>query len=49
MDHVRRRLARDHETLTASTEAMIHVALIDNLAKRITDETTPPAAEPTRT
>ena len=36
-----RRLARDYETLTASSEAMIHVASIDNLAKRITDETTP--------
>ncbi|WP_424862681.1 IS5 family transposase [Streptomyces sp. MMS24-I29] len=35
-----RRLARDYETLTASSEAMIHVASIDNLAKRITDETT---------
>lgn len=36
-----RRLARDYETLTASSEAMIHVASIDNLAKRITDATTP--------
>lgn len=36
-----RRLARDYETLTASSEAMIHVASIGNLAKRITDETTP--------
>ena len=36
-----RRLARDYETLTASSEAMIHLASIDNLAKRITDETTP--------
>ena len=36
-----RRLTRDYETLTASSEAMIHVASIDNLAKRITDETTP--------
>ncbi len=36
-----RRLARDYETLTTSSEAMIHVASIDNLAKRITDETTP--------
>jgi transposase len=35
------RLARDCETLTASSEAMIHLASIDNLAKRITDETTP--------
>ena len=36
-----RRLARDYETLPASSEAMIHIASIDNLAKRITDETTP--------
>ncbi|MEU0634486.1 IS5 family transposase [Streptomyces sp. NPDC005989] len=36
-----RRLARDYETLTTSSEAMIYVASIDNLAKRITDETTP--------
>ncbi|WPW33309.1 transposase [Streptomyces atratus] len=36
-----RRLARDYETLTTSSEAVIHVASIDNLAKRITDETTP--------
>lgn len=36
-----RRLARDFETLTASSEAMIHIASIDNLAKRITDETAP--------
>ncbi|MFJ8542094.1 IS5 family transposase [Streptomyces sp. NPDC093586] len=36
-----RRLVRDYETLTASSEAMIHIASIDNLAKRITDETTP--------
>jgi hypothetical protein len=36
-----RRLARDYETLPASAEAMIQVASIDNLTKRITDETTP--------
>jgi transposase len=36
-----RRLARDYETLTASSEAMIHIASIDNFSKRITDETTP--------
>ena len=36
-----RRLARDYETLPASSEAMIHIASIDNLARRITDETTP--------
>lgn len=36
-----RRLARDYETLLASSETMIHVASIDNLTKHITDETTP--------
>lgn len=35
-----RRLARDYETLPPSSEAMIHVASIDNLTKRITDEKT---------
>ncbi len=38
---MRRRLARDYETLTASSEALIHIASVDNLARRITDETTP--------
>ncbi len=38
---LRRRLARDYETLPASSEAMIHIASIDNLTKRITDEATP--------
>jgi transposase len=36
-----RRLARDYETLPASAEAMIHVAMIDNVSRRITGETTP--------
>jgi transposase len=36
-----RRLARDYETLPASSEAMIHLAMIDNVSRRITDETTP--------
>jgi transposase len=36
-----RRLARDYETLPASSEAMIHLAMIDNVSKRITDESTP--------
>ncbi len=36
-----RRLARDYETLPASSEAMIHISMIDNVSKRITDETTP--------
>ncbi|MGJ6970158.1 IS5 family transposase [Streptosporangium sp. G11] len=36
-----RRLARDYETLPTSSQAMIHIASINNLTKRITDETTP--------
>jgi transposase len=36
-----RRLVRDYETLTSSSVAMIHIAMIDNVSKRITDETTP--------
>jgi transposase len=36
-----RRLVRDYETLPASSEAMIHIAMIDNVSKRITDEATP--------
>jgi transposase len=36
-----RRLARDYETFPASSEAMIHLAMIDNVSKRITDETIP--------
>jgi transposase len=36
-----RRLARDYETLNESSEAMIHLAMIDNVSKRITDEATP--------
>ena len=35
-----RRLARDYEVLDSSSEAMIHIASIDNLARRITDENT---------
>jgi transposase len=35
-----RRLVRDYETLTSSSEAMIHVAMIDNMARRATKETT---------
>ena len=35
-----RRLARDNETLDSSSEAMIHIASIDNLTRRITGETT---------
>lgn len=40
-----RRLARDYQTLTASSEATIHIASVDNLARRITDETTPPPVQ----
>lgn len=36
-----RRLARDYGTLPSSSEAMIYVAMIDNVGKRITGETTP--------
>jgi hypothetical protein len=36
-----RRLARDYETLASSSEALIHLAMIDNVSKRITDESTP--------
>ena len=36
-----RRLARDYETLPESSEAMIQLAMIDNVSKRITGETTP--------
>ena len=36
-----RRLVRDYETLPASAEAMITIAMIDNVSRRITDETTP--------
>jgi len=36
-----RRLARDYETKAGSSRAMIHLAMTDNLAKRITGETQP--------
>jgi transposase len=36
-----RRLDRDFETLPESSEAMIQIAMIDNVSKRITGETTP--------
>ena len=36
-----RRLARDYETLPASSEAIIHLAMINNMTRRLTDETTP--------
>jgi transposase len=36
-----RRLTRDYETLDESSEAMIQIAMIDNVSKRISDEATP--------
>ena len=36
-----RRLARDYETLPARSEAMIHVAMIGLMTRRLTGETTP--------
>jgi transposase InsO family protein len=36
-----RRLARDYETLAGSPEAMIQSAMIDNIGKRMTDESAP--------
>jgi hypothetical protein len=36
-----RRLTRDYETRPDSSEAMIHIAMIDNVSRRITDESTP--------
>ena len=36
-----RRLARDYETLPGHSEAMIHIAMIDNMARRLTGESTP--------
>nr|WP_247663137.1 transposase [Micromonospora sp. U21] len=36
-----RRLARDYNALPDNPASMIHIAMIDNLTKRVTDETTP--------
>jgi transposase len=44
-----RRLARDYETLPTNSASMIHIAMIDNLTKRITDETTPTWRDPVNT
>jgi transposase len=44
-----RRLARDYETLPASSEAMIHVAMIDNVSKRVTVNRHPPGEAPIST
>jgi transposase len=44
-----RRLARDYETLPTTSENMIRIAMIDNLTKRATDETTPTWRDPQMT
>jgi hypothetical protein len=36
-----RRLARDYETLPASSTAMIHIAMTDLMTRRLTGENTP--------
>jgi transposase len=36
-----RRLARDYEILPATSQAMIHIAMIDNMTRRLAGETTP--------
>ncbi|GHG79060.1 hypothetical protein GCM10018779_59610 [Streptomyces griseocarneus] len=37
----RRHLARDYETHPHRSEAMIHLAMIDLMARRLTNESTP--------
>jgi len=44
-----RRLARDYETLPARSEAMIHLAMTDLMARRLTGETTISWRDPTKT
>src|SRR3954451_8689349 len=44
-----RRLARDYEALPGNSATMITVAMIDNLARRLTDETTPTWHDPQNT
>jgi hypothetical protein len=36
-----RRLARDYEALPTNSASMIRIAMIDNLTRRVTAETTP--------
>jgi transposase len=43
----RRRLARDYEALPARSEAMIHLAMADLMARRLTDEATISWRDPT--
>lgn len=42
-----RRLARDHETLSARSEAMIHLAMTDLMARRLTSGNTISWCDPT--
>ncbi|MCX5613614.1 transposase [Streptomyces sp. NBC_00047] len=42
-----RRLARDYETLPARSEAMIHIAMTDLMARRLTGEATISWRDPT--
>ncbi|MCC5480960.1 hypothetical protein LMU33_38860 [Streptomyces sp. JA03] len=42
-----RRLARDYETLPARSEAMIHLAMTDLMARRLTAEATTSWRDPT--
>jgi hypothetical protein len=42
-----RRLTRDYETLPARSEAMIHLAMTDLMARRLTGEATVSWRDPT--
>lgn len=44
---LRRRLARDHETLPVRSEPMIHIAMTDLMARRLTGESTISWRDPT--
>jgi transposase len=44
-----RRLARDYETLAARSEAMIHLAMTDVMARRLTGENTVSWRDPANT
>jgi hypothetical protein len=43
-----RRLARDYETHPARSEAMIHLAMADLMARRLTGETTASWRDPAK-